>query len=87
MGVSKYPDEFRAKAVAMVIEKGSRPSQVAAELGIHERSVKDWVQRHANLQRGEYIRIQELERENRQLKRELADSQEKVEILKKRQSS
>ena len=83
MGVSKYPDEFRAQAVALVIEKGRRPKQVATEPGVHERSVKDWVQRHANNQRGEYVRLQELERENRQLKRELADSQETVEILKK----
>jgi transposase len=83
MGVSKYPEEFRAQAVALVIEKGRKPKQVAAELGVHERSVKDWVQRHTNSQRGEFVRIQELEREVRQLKRELADSQERVEILKK----
>ena len=83
MGVSKYPDEFRAQAVALVVEKGRKPSQMAVELGVHERSVKDWVKRHTDSQRGEFVRIQELEREVRQLKRELAESQEKVEILKK----
>ena len=83
MGVSKYPEEFRAQAVALVLEKGRKPKQVAAELGVHERSVKDWVQRHSDSQRGEYVHIQELEREVKQLKRELSESQEKVEILKK----
>ena len=83
MGVSKYPEEFRAQAAALVLEKGRKPRQVAAELGVHEPSVKEWVKRHADSQCGEYLRIQELEREVKQLKRELAQSQEKVEILKK----
>ena len=83
MGVSKYPEQFRSQAVAMVLEKGLKPRNVAADLGVHERSVKNWVQQHNNNQRGEYVRIQELEREVRQLKRELHDSQEKIEILKK----
>jgi len=83
MGVSKYPEEFRAQAVALVLEKGRKPKQVAVELGVHERSVKIWVQRHSESQRGDYVRIQELEREVKQLKRELSESQERVEILKK----
>ena len=84
MGVlKKYPDEFRFQAVALVVEKGRNPKQVATELGVNERSVKNWVQRHSDNQRSEFVRIQELEREVKQLKRELAQSQEKVDILKK----
>lgn len=56
---------------------------MAQELGITDKSVRDWVQRHEQSQKGEYLRIQELERENRQLRKELAESQEIVEILKK----
>jgi transposase len=83
MGVSKYPEEFRNQAVVMVLEKGIKPYQVASELGVHEKSVKDWVKKHSNNQRSEYLRIQELERENKQLKKELHRSKEAVEILKK----
>jgi transposase len=83
MGVSKYPEEFRKQAVTMVVDKGLNPRQVAVELGVHEKSVQNWVQKHSNNQRSEYIRIQDLEREVRQLKQELSKSQEKVEILKK----
>lgn len=83
MGTPRYSDEFRAQAVALVLEKGRTPKQVGTELGVHEKSVRDWVQRHADSQRGEYLRIQELEREVRQLRRELAESQETVDILKK----
>lgn len=83
MGTTKYSEEFKAQAVALVTEKGRTPKQVAQELGITDKSVRDWVQRHAESQKGEYLRIQELERENRQLRKELAESQEIVEILKK----
>lgn len=83
MGVSKYSEEFRASAVQLVLEKGKTPKQVAQELGITDKSIKEWVQRHEQSQKGEYLRIQELERENRQLKHELAESKETVEILKK----
>jgi len=83
MGTSKYSEEFKSQAVALVTEKGRKPKQVAQELGVTERSIRDWLQRHAESQKGEYVRIQELERENRQLRKDLAESQEIVEILKK----
>lgn len=57
MGVSKYSEEFRASAVQLVLEKGRKPRQVAAELGISERSVKDWLKRYENSQRSEYVRL------------------------------
>jgi len=83
MGVSRYSEEFRSAAVALVQEKGRTPKQVSEELGVHEKSVKDWIQRQHNKQRSEYVRIQELEREVRQLKKELSVAEESVEILKK----
>jgi transposase len=83
MGVAKYSEEFKSKAVSMVVEQGKRPVQVASDLGITTTSLRAWIKQHANTQRGDYLRIQELERENRQLRKELAESQEVVEILKK----
>lgn len=83
MGTARYSEEFRAAAVAMVLEKGRTPKQAGEELGVHEKSIKEWIKRHQNNQRGEYVRMQELEREVRHLKKELAEAQEAVEILKK----
>ena len=83
MSTMRYNEEFRAAAVALVLEKGRTPKQVGQELGVHEKSIRDWVKRHENNQRSEYVRMQELEREVRQLKKELSEARETVEILKK----
>ena len=83
MGVSRYDEEFRARAVAMVLKMGKTPVQVGKELGVTSQTIRDWVQRHEGMQRSEYARIQELEREIKSLRKELAKSQEAVEILKK----
>jgi len=83
MGTARYNEEFRAHAVALVLEKGRTPRQAGEELGVSAATIRDWVERHAKSQRGEYLRIQELERENRQLKKELSQAQDTVEILKK----
>ena len=83
MGVSKYSAEYRQAAAQLVLEKGKPVKQVAAELGVCVKTLRGWIEHHEQSQRGDALRIQELEREVRQLKRELADSQETVEILKK----
>ena len=83
MGVSKYSEEFRKSAVELVNEKGKNAKQVGAELGIDEKRIQHWLRQYEKAQRSESVRINELEREVRQLKREQAESQERVEILKK----
>jgi len=83
MGTARYNEEFRAHAVALVLEKRRTPRQAGEELGVSTKTIRDWVERHANSQRGEYMRIRELEQENRQLRKDLAHSQDTVEILKK----
>ena len=65
-----------------MLEKGKSVKQVAAELGVCAKTLRSWIEHHEQSQRGNALRIQELEREVRQLKRELADSQENVERLK-----
>ena len=83
MGVSKYNAEFRESAVQLVREKGKSIVQVAKELGVCVKTLRDWVERNEKALRSETLRIQELEREVKLLKKELADSQETVDILKK----
>ncbi|GHU70121.1 hypothetical protein FACS1894184_15130 [Clostridia bacterium] len=86
MGVSRYSEEFRESAVQLVLEKGKSVQQVAKELGVHVKTLKDWVEWHEKSQRGDALRIQELEREVKQLKKKLCESQEAVDILKKNDS-
>jgi transposase len=83
MATPRYTEEFKQAAVKMVTEKGMTPKQVADELGTTDNSIREWLKKHNNSQRAEYLRIQDLERENRQLKKELSKSQETIEILKK----
>lgn len=80
---ARYGTEFKAKAVALVVEKKRKPVDVARELGVTPHSIRSWVKEHEQSQKGEYTRIQELERENKQLRKDLAESQEIVDILKK----
>jgi transposase len=67
----------------MVTEKGKSVQQVAKELGVCVKTLRDWIERYNKAQRSDAQSIQELEREVKQLKKELAESQEAVEILKK----
>ena len=83
MGAARYNEEFRAHAVTLVLEKKLSPRQVGEELGVSTKSIRDWVERHANSQRGEYMRIKTLEQENRELRKELAHAKDTVDILKK----
>jgi transposase len=80
---NRHPAELRERAVRMVHEwrrARGRPDggavDVAAKLGVHPDSVREWVRRHEadagsgpGLTTGERARMAELERENRELRR------------------
>jgi len=78
-----YTNEFKAQTVSLVVDKGRSIPKLAKELGVTTTTIRSWVKEHQNMQKGEYQRVQELERENKSLRKELAESQEIVEILKK----
>jgi transposase len=77
------PDELKARAVAMVLEwrrerlrTNGGLVEVAEKLGVHPESVRAWVNRaqtdageRPGLTTDERQRIEELERENRELRR------------------
>ena len=82
---SKFPEEFRESAVAMVRETGKPIAQVARDLGVSETALGSWV--HAGrLRRGEQPDelVNETERtELVRLRRENAQLRMEKEILKK----
>ena len=80
---SKYPPEFRARAVALVLESGRPIRHVADELGLGPESLRIWVRQHeadAGLRsdRPSSVENEEL----RRLRKENADLKHTNEILK-----
>lgn len=73
----KYPDELRGRAVRLVFEAGRPIAQVARDLGVHREALRSWVRqaeadsgkRRDRLTSEERERLNELERENRELRR------------------
>jgi transposase len=73
----KYDSEFREGAVRIVRETGKPVAQVARDLGIHEGTLGNWVNKD-RIERGEKegltiderARLHQLERENAELRME-----------------
>lgn len=80
---SKYPTEFRARAVKLVRDSGRPIRHVAEELGLGPESLRTWV-RQDEADRGERTdRPTSAESEElRRLRRENADLRRTNEILK-----
>ena len=79
----RYTEEFRASAVALVMEQGKSIVNVSNELGVNKKSLQNWINATRATERDEFSKIRDLEAEVKFLRKELADSQETVEILKK----
>lgn len=80
---NRYDDEFKASAVKMVVEKGRSISGTARDLGISEPALRRWIKSNTVPEDSAAKRLAELEAENKKLKKELEDTKDTVEILKK----
>ena len=76
----RYDDVFKKEAVENWIKSGKPGTQIAAELGISYPSLKDWKARYCG---AALPQRDNLEAENRALRRELARVSEQRDILKK----
>ena len=73
---ARFSPEFKDEAVRLVVESGRPIAQTARELQINDRTLGNWVARYRDerpvsespLTLSERARLQELERENRQLR-------------------
>lgn len=92
---SKYSQEMREKTARHILNSGKSATSVAEELGIDTNTVCRWVRdyrrqnsmpTHAEdrkTNQGKSAEERDLAKENKKLKKQLADEKEKVEILKK----
>ena len=77
-----YPDEFRARAVALV-RSGQTITKTAEDLGITDSCLNGWVKQD-RIDRGEIIGLSRAEsRELRKAKRRIQELQNEVEILRR----
>ena len=85
----RYDDAFKSGAIKMVTEQGRPSKEVAAELGICVETLKSWLKR-AGFQPGATDRQnridkrqRELKAEIRSLRKQLAEKDEVIDVLKK----
>jgi transposase len=85
----RYDEAFKAGAIRLVTEQGRPTREVAEELGICIDTLKSWL-KLAGVQPGQTDRQnrdarrqRELEAENRALRKQLAEKEEVIDVLKK----
>jgi len=86
---SRYDEAFRTGAIKLVTEQGRPSKEVAKELGICTDTLRNWL-KDVGVQAGEADRNsrdkrrqRELEAENRLLRKQLAEKDEVIDVLKK----
>lgn len=85
----RYDEAFKEGAVKLVTEQGRQSREVAEELGICHDTLRNWLKLtgvklgDANRDNREAQRLKELEAQNRELRRQLAEKQEIIDVLKK----
>ena len=85
----RYDDAFKAGAIRLVTEQGRPSREVARELGICIDTLRSWLRGsgiqagQADRQNRDIRRQKELESEVRALRKQLAEKDEVIDILKK----
>ncbi len=85
----RYDEAFKEGAVKLVTEGGRQTPEVARDLGISIDTLRSWLKASgvkagtANRENREARRIKELEAQNRELRRQMAEKDEVIDVLKK----
>jgi transposase len=77
-----YTDEFKAEAVALIIQQGGHIPEVAKNLGISESALRCWVAKEET-SGIPATSLGPLEKELRDLKQKLQQTEQERDILKK----
>ncbi len=78
----RYTDEFRRDAVRIAISSGLTRPQISSDLGVGLLTLNKWVQRHQHddLMSGPH---EDVEKENKRLRKEVRLLREEWDVLKK----
>ena len=76
----RFSDEFKREAVRLAFEGSRSTAEVARELDIRPDLLRRW---RRKFEGREPVELSEVERENRRLRRDLRQTQEERDILKK----
>jgi len=85
----RYDVAFKEGAVKLVTEAGRQPKEVADELGISVTSLRDWLRlsgvspKEAGRSNKDAKRIKELEAQLREIRKQSAEKDDIIAILKK----
>ena len=85
----RYDEVFKEGAIKLVTEQNRQSREVARELGICHDTLRNWLKsvgvkaQVANRDNRDTQRMKELETQNRELRRQLAEKQEVIDVLKK----
>ena len=81
--MNKFDDNFKEKAIELVIEEKMSIRQVAQDLGIGLSTLHDWIHRHKNGKLFKSSKLKEKEEEIKRLRKENKILRQEREILKK----
>lgn len=85
----RYDAAFKDGAVKLVIEQGRASREVATELGISIDTLRSWLKAKGvdsgitDRDNKEARRVRELEAQNRELRKQVAEKEEVIAVLKK----
>ena len=77
----KYDEDFKKNAVKLSYASPKTVREIAEDLGIHENLLYNWRRRFT--EHGDKTKYATLEEENRDLKRQLAETKMERDMLKK----
>ena len=80
---NRYSEEFKQGAVKLVLENKQSIAEACQNLGVSRNAIERWLAAEADSHDAEKVRLRQLEEENRQLRKEKADLEDTIDILKK----
>ncbi len=84
-GWRRFPDDFKRDAVNLVVVQGYSFKRAADAVGVSSRSLREWHEKFAPKPKecGDEATVQQLQDENKRLRKELRRAEMEREILKK----
>ncbi len=79
----RYNKEFKEDIVRLIREENRTVASVVKDFGVNNQSVRNWLKESKDKQDPDKVKIAELEAENKRMKKQIADQEDTIDILKK----